>query len=79
MKEITILEYLSASFALLTVLFVMALISTGNLKMSIGLMIVSLSLAPFFIVSALIRKGRYFLYLGLYVVIGLIFIFLLKR
>ncbi len=73
-KEFTIWEYACFCLALITLLFVMALISADQLRMRDGLKIVYFSTLPLMIVRSLRAKGKYLIYLLLYLSL-LIFIF----
>lgn len=79
MKEVTILEYISGAGALMIVLIIMALISVGNMGMKQGLSIVICSLVPLFVISACKRRGKYTLYLILYLILSSAFLYLLLK
>lgn len=66
-KGFTIWEYASLCLALIILLFVMALISADQLRMIDGLKIVYFATLPFIIISSFCKKGKYIIYLVLYI------------
>ncbi len=77
MKKLTILEYCCIVIAIITVLFVMALVNADRFTMREGLKIAYISLAPLMGLRIFYRKDKYFI--GTILYFTLLVVYFIKK
>lgn len=77
MKKLTILEYCCIVIAIITVLFVMALVNADRFTMREALKIAYMSLTPLMVVRIFYRRDKYFIGTMLY--FALLVIYFIKK